>query len=102
MQRKSICIYAETLKTGHLKFCNLVCQVAYSIMKNMFLCCVNGIACLRVYECVCLYSDVSKGLPHNLNLTTNIDFCMAMTDRSAILFVVEGRVTGNKGGKGHS
>lgn len=71
-------------------------------MKNMFLCCVNGIACLRVYECVCLYSDVSKGLPHNLNLTTNIDFWMAVTDRSAILFVVEGRVTGNKGGKGHS
>ncbi len=86
MQRKSICIYAETLKAGHF----------------MFLCCVNGIACLRVYECVCLYSDVSKGLPHNLNLTTNIDFWMAVTDRSAILFVVEGRVTGNKGGKGHS
>lgn len=32
------------------------------------------------YVTVCVYSDVSKGLPQNLNLATNIDFWMALTD----------------------
>jgi len=66
--------YAETPKAGHsamcLQFCNVASVRWYSTMINMFV----------WYVRACVYSDVSKGLPQNLNLATNIDFSMAVTD----------------------